>query len=749
MRKTKTSHFRYVAAGFCLLGLLTGCSNPQKAKLKYLESGQRYFEKGQYREAGIQFQNALRLDSHLAVAHYRLALVDLKLGQWPDAYQELSTTIQNEPHNYAARLEMAKLMIFGHQYPGAKEQLDLLVQKEPNNADVYLTLAQYYNSGSKDPAAATAALHKVLQLDPKRSDAYLSLGMIQMQTQQWADAEANIKKAAELSPKNPDTLLALGNFYQTRGRFPDAEQAFQQAIQIVPDDPNPRIALAALYLAENKRDQAESFLRDSKKYFAGNSVGYRLLGDFYWHTSQYDKAETEYASLYRAHPKDPVVKGNYIQLLILRNHLDDARKLTAELVKDQPSNIDAQIYKAEINVRDGKTDPDNAVAHYQFGLALDQLGNASRAETEWRETVRLRPDIVEAHRALAAAAMHDNDAAFLSQEADQIIALAPAAPDGYLLRAVAEYDRKQYTAAEQYIKTSIDKEPNNPPAYVELGSVRLAEGRSADAQKSFQQALDLDPNSADAISGLMNVDLAEKQPDKAIATIKAQLAKYPGNPDFHVMLGMLLKDQKKDFSGAEAEFKEALKLNPNDAGAYLKLGTLQNERGATDDAVQTYVEAAKHNPKEVGFFLLAGGIYEDKKDWDHAKQMYQKVLAVQPENPIASNNMAYAMLQQGGNVDVAFQMAQTAHRLLPDNPSSSDTLGWAFYHKHVYTSAIDLFKEAVKKNPSSVLYNYHLGLAYARNGQSALAQKQLEHLKPDSSEADELRRTMAEMKTRS
>ncbi|MGB9491543.1 MAG: tetratricopeptide repeat protein, partial [Terriglobales bacterium] len=143
MRKTTTSHFRYVAAAICLLGVLTACSNPQKAKLKYLESGQRYFEKGQYREAGIQFQNALHLDSHLATAHYRMALVDLKLGQWPDAYQELSTTIQNEPHNYAARLEMAKLMIFGHQYPDAKEQLDLLVQKEPNNPDVYLTLAQY------------------------------------------------------------------------------------------------------------------------------------------------------------------------------------------------------------------------------------------------------------------------------------------------------------------------------------------------------------------------------------------------------------------------------------------------------------------------------------------------------------------------------------------------------------------------------------------------------------------------------
>ena len=128
--------------------------------------------------------------------------------------------------------------------------------------------------------------------------------------------------------------------------------------------------------------------------------------------------------------------------------------------------------------------------------------------------------------------------------------------------------------------------------------------------------------------------------------------------------------------------------------------------------------------------------------------MYQKVLAAQPDNPVASNNLAYVMLQQGGNVDVAFQMAQTAHRLLPDNPNSADTLGWAFYHKHVYTSAISLFKEAVQKDPKNELFNYHLGLAYARNGQPALAKQQLDRLKPESAEADELKRTMTEMKAR-
>ena len=146
-------------------------------------------------------------------------------------------------------------------------------------------------------------------------------------------------------------------------------------------------------MAENKPGQAEDFLRQSKPDFPNDSVGYRMLGDFYFANNQLDKATAEYASLYRDHARDMTVKKNYIQLLILKGRFDDARKLNDEIVKTKPDDSDAQIYKAEIEIHDGKTndavntlqavlknDPDNAVAHYQLGLALDELGSTNRAE---------------------------------------------------------------------------------------------------------------------------------------------------------------------------------------------------------------------------------------------------------------------------------------------------------------------------------------------------------------------------------
>src|ERR1039458_195740 len=85
--------------------------------------------------------------------------------------------------------------------------------------------------------------------------------------QQWDAAEASFKKAAELNPKSTNALVSLGNFYQTRGRFPEAEQWFRRAIDSAKDDPSPRLSLASLYMAENKLGQAEDFLRQSKQDF--------------------------------------------------------------------------------------------------------------------------------------------------------------------------------------------------------------------------------------------------------------------------------------------------------------------------------------------------------------------------------------------------------------------------------------------------------------------------------------------------
>jgi len=246
----------------------------------------------------------------------------------------------------------------------------------------------------------------------------------------------------------------------------------------------------------------------------------------------------------------------------------------------------------------------------------------------------------------------------------------------------------------------------------------------------------------------------QKQTDKAIAAANAQIAISPNNSAFYNLLGGVLLG-KKDYSAAQAALKKAVELNKNNTSAYLQLGQAQVNSGAVDEALATYNRALIDNPKEAAFDILIGGLYENKHELEKAKSAYQAALQLKPDDPSASNNLAYVLLETGGNPDMALHYAQTARRALPQSSNVADTLGWAFYQKGVYQSAIDLFQEAIKlsaknKEPDSATYHYHLGLAYAKAAQPALAKQHLERvlkIDPKYSDADDVRKQLAQLRS--
>jgi tetratricopeptide (TPR) repeat protein len=370
-----------------------------------------------------------------------------------------------------------------------------------------------------------------------------------------------------------------------------------------------------------------------------------------------------------------------------------------------------------------------------------------------REAVGARPDLTDAQRALAKLELQRGEADALAQTAQQIIKGAPNAPDGYLLRALAEMNRQKFAEAEQDMRKAAEVAPGNPAPYVQMGLLHLLQKQYADAIKFYQHALDLDATSTDGLQGVMNTYIAEKQVDTAVAAAKAQIAKSPNSSGFYDLLGTALY-QKKDFSGAAAAFRKAIDLDKNNSDALLKLAQAQAAEGSVSQALATYEQSMKDHPRDISFYILAGMLYESQRNWDEAKILYQQALNIQPDNPLASNNLAYLMLQHGGNVDVALAMAQTARRGEPDSPNFADTLGWAYYQKGVYQSAIDMFQESLRlseKNGGAddADVHYHLGLAYQKANQPAQARQQLERalkISPNFGEADDARKALSELR---
>ena len=84
---------------------IVGCTrNPDAAKRKYVESGMKYMDQKKYDSAVIQFKKALQVDPRFAEAHYQLAMAQLDLQHFPDAYKELSQAVDLDPNHIKARL---------------------------------------------------------------------------------------------------------------------------------------------------------------------------------------------------------------------------------------------------------------------------------------------------------------------------------------------------------------------------------------------------------------------------------------------------------------------------------------------------------------------------------------------------------------------------------------------------------------------------------------------------------------------
>src|SRR5580700_546465 len=104
-----------------LLTIVTGCflgcsSDPNQRKLRYMESGARYFSNRKYQEAIIQFRNAEQIDPRFAGAHYQLAQAYLAAGNSEAAYRELNETVGLDPANAEAQVSLARALIVRRQY---------------------------------------------------------------------------------------------------------------------------------------------------------------------------------------------------------------------------------------------------------------------------------------------------------------------------------------------------------------------------------------------------------------------------------------------------------------------------------------------------------------------------------------------------------------------------------------------------------------------------------------------------------
>jgi tetratricopeptide (TPR) repeat protein len=745
----------WVVTLFVAAALLGGChSDPNVRKQKYLESGKRYSTEGKYREAAIQFSNALKIDKNFADAHYQLAQTYVHLGQYGPAHSELLRTVDLQPTNYKARLDLGNLLMAARRTDDAASQANVVLAAQPNNPDVHALMSAIdLRRGQKDEALAE--IQKALELEPKRAAFHEDLALLQVGDPSKAtSAEDELKESVKLDPKSVNAKLLLAAFYMRSGRWPEAEQMSKDAISTDPKSLGARRGLAQVYLRQGNQPQAEQVLRQASQDLSDNPQGVRVLADYFVSTGQADKAKSEFASLAQKYPKNVSVQKGYIRVLLETRDFGTAQTVVSELMKKNSKDPEVAGLNGIVMLNAGKANdavnalqsavkdaPNDAFLQYWLGKAAQAKGDTDLEEKSFRQAATLNPSNLPSEEELARIAGQKGDMDLLANVAEKTIAAAPKFPGGYVWRAGVEMNRDMPDKAEADLKTAMTVAPQSPQAYLQLGRIRFAQKRYPEGVTLLEQALQYDPNSHEALRLIVGYDLSLKQNDKALARLNAQIAKSPNNSGFYDLLAQL-QAQNKNYDQAAATAQKAMQLSPRDSEAVMLFAQIQVQRGQTVNAIGAWEKWVGAHPNDAGAEAILGTLEESRGDMGNAEADYKKALQIQPQQPLAANNLAYRMLVNGENPDVALTLAQTARRAMPNSPNTADTLAWAYYTKGTYSFARDLLEDAVKAEPNDASMQYHLGMVYSKLRDKSSAETHLKKavsLAPDSPAAKDAR----------
>jgi len=138
------------------------------------------------------------------------------------------------------------------------------------------TAAEYFARGvalEEDPhsqSEAIVAYRKVLELDPEHAAAYINLGTLYYNRQDYAKAESHYRKAVEADPRYALAYFDLGNVLDETGRAAEAVKAYKTALQLAPTYADAHYNLA---LAYEKTRQPRKALQHWRHYLKLDNSG--------------------------------------------------------------------------------------------------------------------------------------------------------------------------------------------------------------------------------------------------------------------------------------------------------------------------------------------------------------------------------------------------------------------------------------------------------------------------------------------
>jgi putative PEP-CTERM system TPR-repeat lipoprotein len=698
---------------------------------------------GKYGEAVVEFRNALQRDPRADDVREKLGEALMQTGDVTQALGEYVRAADLRPDDVALQIKAGNLLLLAGRFDDAKVRAEKAIAKDARSVDAQILGANAL-AGLKDLDGAVAQVEDALRIDPTRSGTYSNLGVLELSRGKKDAAERAFSRAVELQPDSAAAHLALGNFRALTGQTQAAEQSLARAVQIEPRNALVNRALANLYLATNRAGSAERPLRTVFEVVRTPRSAFDLAE--YYLAVDNEAAARDILEPMLSDPHASAMANARLASLDYRGgrHDDAYRRLATVLAKDH-TNLQALLVKSALLLTEGKLDealtaastaaerhPEAASAFFALGRVQTARRQPDAAITAYQEVLRLNPRATPAKVALAQLNLAQGRPDASIGFAVEALANEPANADARLLFARGLLTRGELDRAKVELQQLVTRFPDSAAVHTQMGMLLGRKRDVAGARAELERALLLQPEAVEPLAGLVLLDLAARDDKAARSRVDARVAAAPTAP--LLTLAARVHAASHEPAAAERLLRQAIELDSTYLDAYSALGQLYVVQQKLAAARTEFETLAERSPRSVAASTMVGIILQTEGDVPAARERFERVLQIDPEAAVAANNLAWIYAANGGNLDVALQLAKTAQKRLPGVPEVSDTLGFIYYKKDLASLAISTLKVSVESDPQNAVYQYHLGLAYASAGDATRATQSLSHalaLRPD------------------
>ncbi len=756
-----------------VLGFVSCSRDPEVAKRRYLESGNKYFERGKYREARIFYKDAIQKDPRFGPAYYKLGLTVLKLletqhGSASEAVQafrravELLPVESNDHWDAAVRLSEIYLVGGNNQKEFTDEvekTIQGLLKRDPNSWDAHrlkgdlefgralaLVKESKGEEALKTVNIAIAEYEKAESAKPNQLGVLLQLARAYTGKAEAQRGEEFYRKAIAVDKTNRVAPTELYRLLVLQHKFPQAEQVLRDAYQANPTDYNLLVMLAYHHSQLNQRDQMVSVLNQIKGHFKDYPQAYEKVGDFYLQLSDFDTAMREYRD---GMAKDSANKLTYqkriIETFLRQGKKAEAADLNAQILKEVPDDTDARGLAATLLLDKGEINraltelqavvaraPDNPVVRFNLGQAYSARGDYELARQSFRKAIELRPDYLAARLGVAQLEIARGEFDAALKDAHDVLAIDRNNLNARLIESAALVGQRKFGESRTLLDAMIKANPSSPDAYYQLGIINLAESKFAEAEANFRKSYQLNPSNTRGLLGAVETQMAQNKPDAAMKLLQDETSKLPDRKDLSLNLANVAVRVGRFDDAIQIFNKVVNSLDKNDrlrGDIYLRLGETQRRKGDYSAAISSLQKSKELQPESVPTLVTLGLVLDTNLGrWTEAKSVYEAVLKLDPKNGVALNNLAFLLAEHGGagELEEALTKATQAKQLMPNLPEVTDTLGWIYLKKNLPDAALDHFSKLVQSSPDNPTFRYHLGMALQMKGDKPRAIKELQ-----------------------